>query len=61
MNLQPYAVRFSTPAAKVLAELPERAEEKVCDLLDAVICFANRELRHLPVLDIVWIGWIFAA
>ncbi len=35
MSLQPYAVRLSTPAAKVLAELPEHVEETVWDLLDA--------------------------
>ncbi|WP_405681127.1 hypothetical protein OG239_00570 [Streptomyces sp. NBC_00868] len=35
MSPQPYAVRLSTPAAKVLAELPEHAEETVWDLLDA--------------------------
>ncbi|MFF4450805.1 hypothetical protein [Streptomyces sp. NPDC001502] len=86
MSLQPYAVRLSTPAAKVLAELPEHAEETTWDLLDAaaadpwgfaqwdaadpegedvriasagrlsVIYFANRALRHLSVLDIVWLG-----
>ncbi|MGW8359025.1 hypothetical protein ACWGK1_00380 [Streptomyces wedmorensis] len=86
MSVQPYAVRISTPAAKVLAELPEHAEETVWDLLDAaaadpwgfdqwdpddpegedvriasadrlsVIYFANRALRHLSVLDIVWLG-----
>ncbi|MFF8271826.1 hypothetical protein ACF059_31295 [Streptomyces sp. NPDC016562] len=86
MSLQPYAVRLSTPAAKVLAELPEHAEGTVWDLLDAaaadpwgfaqwdpadpegedvriasagrlsVIYFANRPLRHLSVLDIVWLG-----
>ncbi|MCX4960064.1 hypothetical protein [Streptomyces virginiae] len=36
--MPPYAVRLSTPAAKVLAELPElpeHAEETVWDLLDA--------------------------
>ncbi|MER7541111.1 hypothetical protein ABTX77_41180 [Streptomyces sp. NPDC097704] len=81
-----YAVRFSTPAAKVLAGLPEHAEETVWDLLDAAaadpwgypqwdpddpegedvriasagrlsaIYFVNRALRHLSVLDIVWLG-----
>ncbi|QTI42250.1 hypothetical protein [Streptomyces nojiriensis] len=86
MSLPPYAVRLSTPAAKVLAELPEHAEETVWDLLDAaaaapwgfrqwdaddaegedvriasagqlsVIYFANRAMRHLSVLDIVWLG-----
>ncbi|MFF3863334.1 hypothetical protein [Streptomyces sp. NPDC002209] len=74
------------PAAKVLAELPEHAEETVWDLPDAaaadpwgfrqwdpgdpgdedvritsagqlsVVYFANRPRRHLPVLDIVWLG-----
>ncbi|MFJ9765667.1 hypothetical protein ACIRUY_17825 [Streptomyces erythrochromogenes] len=34
MNPQPYAVRLSTPAAKVLTELPEHAEDTVWDLLD---------------------------
>ncbi|MFF4427060.1 hypothetical protein ACFY04_41045 [Streptomyces sp. NPDC001549] len=86
MSLPPYAVRLSAPAAKVLAELPEHAEETAWDLLDAaaaapwgfrqwdpddpegedvriasagqlsVIYFANRPLRHLSVLDIVWLG-----
>ncbi|MFJ3520428.1 MULTISPECIES: hypothetical protein [unclassified Streptomyces] len=86
MSLPLYAVRLSAPAAKVLAELPEPAEETVWDLLDAaaadpwgfrqwdpddlegeyvriasagrlsVIYFANRPLRHLSVLDIVWLG-----
>ncbi|MFI6080219.1 hypothetical protein ACIBBB_04400 [Streptomyces sp. NPDC051217] len=85
MTGQPYAVRLSPPAAKVLTELPEHAEEIVWDVLDAaasapwfrqwdtgnpegeevriasvgrlsVIYFANRSLRHLSVLDIVWIG-----
>ncbi|MFD3808637.1 hypothetical protein ACFWTC_34850 [Streptomyces sp. NPDC058619] len=86
MSLQPYAVRISSLAAKVLAALPEHAEETVWDLLDAaaadpwgflqwdagdpegediriasagrlsVIYFANRPLRHLSVLDIVWLG-----
>ncbi|WP_406723554.1 hypothetical protein WJ438_01085 [Streptomyces sp. GD-15H] len=83
---QPYAVRLSPPAAKVLAALPESAEQMVWDVLDAavanpwgfpqwdvgdpegedvriasvgqlsVIYFANRALRHLSVLDIVWLG-----
>jgi hypothetical protein len=82
---QPYAVRLSPPAAKVLAAWPEHAEQMVCDVLDAaagnpwgfpqrdeddpgldvriasvgqlsVIFFANRLLRHLSVLDIVWLG-----
>ena len=34
MSGQPYAVRFSPLAAKVLAELPEHAEQMVWDLLD---------------------------
>lgn len=83
---QPYAVRLSAQATKVLAALPEHAEETVWDVLDAaagapwgypqwdpddpegedvriasvgqlsVIYFANRTLRHLSVLDIVWLG-----
>ncbi|UDM05511.1 hypothetical protein [Streptomyces longhuiensis] len=32
---QPYAVRFSAPAAKVLDTLPEHAEDTVWDVLDA--------------------------
>lgn len=32
---QPYAVRFSAPAAKVLKALPEHAEDTVWDVLDA--------------------------
>ncbi|MFJ9968518.1 hypothetical protein [Streptomyces avermitilis] len=86
MSGQPYAVRLSPPAAKVLAALPEHAEQMVWDVLDAgagnpwgfpqwgaddpegedvriasvgqlsVIFFANRALRHLSVLDIVWLG-----
>ncbi|MBC9730123.1 hypothetical protein [Streptomyces sp. TRM68367] len=32
---QPYAVRFSAPAAKVLATLPEHVEDMVWDVLDA--------------------------
>lgn len=86
MTGQPYAVRLSPPAAKVLAALPEPAEQMVWDVLDAaagnprgfpqwdagdpegedvriasigqlsVIYFANRALRHLSVLDIVWLG-----
>ncbi|MEV6582325.1 hypothetical protein AB0M92_29635 [Streptomyces sp. NPDC051582] len=35
MSGQPYAVRISSAAAKVLAALPEHAEETVWDLLDA--------------------------
>ncbi|WP_258308653.1 type II toxin-antitoxin system RelE/ParE family toxin [Streptomyces sp. NWU339] len=31
----PYAVRISPPAAKVLAALPEPAEQMVWDVLDA--------------------------
>ncbi|MFJ7159807.1 hypothetical protein ACIQUQ_33325 [Streptomyces sp. NPDC101118] len=86
MSLPPYAVRLSTRAAKVLAVLPEHAEETVWDLLDAaaadpwgfgqwdtadpegevvriapagrlsVVYFINRSLRHVSVLDIVWLG-----
>jgi hypothetical protein len=32
---QPYAVRFSAPAAKVLDTLPEHVEDMVWDVLDA--------------------------
>ncbi|WP_406486451.1 hypothetical protein [Streptomyces sp. NBC_01563] len=32
---QPYAVRFSAPAAKVLTTLPEHVEDMVWDVLDA--------------------------
>ncbi|MFD8147091.1 hypothetical protein [Streptomyces sp. NPDC059708] len=32
---EPYAVRFSAPAAKVLDVLPERVEDTVWELLDA--------------------------
>lgn len=32
---QPYAVRLSPPAAKVLDALPEHAEQMVWDVLDA--------------------------
>lgn len=83
---QPYAIRISAQAAKVLSVLPDHAEETVWDVLDAaaanpwgftqwdaddpegediriasvgqlsVIFFANRTLRHLSVLDIVWLG-----
>ncbi|MCM2424249.1 hypothetical protein [Streptomyces sp. RKAG293] len=35
MSGQPYAVRFSAPAAKVLNVLPEHAEDTVWDVLDA--------------------------
>ncbi|MCT9011005.1 hypothetical protein [Streptomyces rhizosphaerihabitans] len=86
MSGQPYAVRLSPPAAKVLAALPEHAEQMIWDVLDAaagnpwgfpqwdvgdpegedvriasvgqlsLIFFANRALRHLSVLDIVWLG-----
>lgn len=35
MTGQPYAIRFSTPAAKALASLPEHAEGMVWDILDA--------------------------
>ncbi|MFD4392636.1 hypothetical protein [Streptomyces sp. NPDC058495] len=35
MTGQPYAVRFSAPAAKVLDDLPEHAEDTVWDVLDA--------------------------
>lgn len=34
-NSQPYAVRFSAAAAKVLDSLPEHAEDTVWDVLDA--------------------------
>jgi hypothetical protein len=83
---QPYAVRLSPAAAKVLATLPDHAEQTVWDVLDAaagnpwgfsqwdhgdpegedvrvasvgqlsVIYFANRALRRLSVLDVVWLG-----
>ncbi|MFH7340569.1 hypothetical protein [Streptomyces sp. KHY 26] len=86
MTGQPYAVRLSAQATKVLAALPEHAEQITWDVLDAaagapwgypqwdaddpededvriasvgqlsVIYFANRALRHLSVLDIVWLG-----
>ncbi|MFF0001540.1 hypothetical protein [Streptomyces avermitilis] len=86
MSGEPYAVRLSPPVAKVLAGLPEHAEQMVWDVLDAaagnpwgfpqwdaddpegedvriasvgqlsVIYFANRALRHLSVLDIIWLG-----
>jgi hypothetical protein len=32
---QPYAIRLSPPAAKVLAALPEHVEDMVWDVLDA--------------------------
>ncbi|MGO4457948.1 hypothetical protein AB4039_11650 [Streptomyces sp. M-16] len=35
MSGQPYAVRFSAPAAKALDTLPEHAEDTVWDVLDA--------------------------
>ncbi|MFB6811183.1 MULTISPECIES: hypothetical protein [unclassified Streptomyces] len=35
MTGQPYAVRFSAPAAKVLDVLPEHVEDTVWELLDA--------------------------
>ncbi len=35
MSGQPYAVRFSAPAAKVLDTLPEHVEDTVWDILDA--------------------------
>ncbi|MFG2985572.1 hypothetical protein ACGFYQ_30670 [Streptomyces sp. NPDC048258] len=35
MSGQPYAVRLSVPAGKVLAGLPEHVEETVWDLLGA--------------------------
>ncbi|MGW9068586.1 hypothetical protein ACWGQT_03960 [Streptomyces yangpuensis] len=35
MTAQPYAVRLSAPAAKVLDTLPEHAEDTVWDVLDA--------------------------
>ncbi|MFC8349581.1 hypothetical protein [Streptomyces sp. NPDC057280] len=35
MTGQPYAVRLSAQAAKVLAALPERAEQMAWDVLDA--------------------------
>ncbi|MEU2873061.1 hypothetical protein ABZ769_28325 [Streptomyces olivoreticuli] len=35
MTAQPYAVRFSAPAAKVLDTLPAHAEEMVWNVLDA--------------------------
>ncbi|MCX4571757.1 hypothetical protein OHB41_00725 [Streptomyces sp. NBC_01571] len=35
MTGQPYAVRFSAPAAKVLDALPEDVEDTVWDVLDA--------------------------
>ncbi|GGX44321.1 hypothetical protein [Streptomyces chryseus] len=86
MTGQPYAVRLSPQAAKVLTELPEHAEEMAWDVLDtaaagpwgfrqwdagdpqgedvriasagqlSVIYWINRSLRHLSVLDIVWLG-----
>ncbi|MFH9677585.1 hypothetical protein ACH4L5_35715 [Streptomyces sp. NPDC017405] len=35
MSGQPYPVRFSAPAAKVLDTLPEHVEDMVWDVLDA--------------------------
>ncbi|MEU0704402.1 hypothetical protein ABZ513_26770 [Streptomyces bacillaris] len=35
MSGQPYAVRFSAPAAKVLTTLPEHVEDTVWDVLEA--------------------------
>ncbi|UQI49887.1 hypothetical protein M1P56_36175 (plasmid) [Streptomyces sp. HU2014] len=35
MTGQPYAVRFSAPAAKTLDALPEHIEDTVWDVLDA--------------------------
>ncbi|MFJ9343012.1 hypothetical protein ACIRP0_27500 [Streptomyces sp. NPDC101733] len=35
MSGQPYAVRFSAPAAKVLDTLPEHVEDTVWNVLDA--------------------------
>ncbi|MFG2569158.1 hypothetical protein ACGFR6_27495 [Streptomyces sp. NPDC048567] len=35
MTEQPYAVRFSAPAAKALTTLPEHIEDTVWDVLDA--------------------------
>ncbi|MFD6916915.1 hypothetical protein OG280_40250 [Streptomyces virginiae] len=35
MTAQPYAVRLSAPASKVLDTLPEHAEDTVRDVLDA--------------------------
>ncbi|MFE4257965.1 hypothetical protein [Streptomyces sp. NPDC056883] len=37
MTGQPYAIRFSGPAAKVLDSLPEDAENAVWDVLDAAV------------------------
>ncbi|WP_407835301.1 hypothetical protein ACE1OC_00930 [Streptomyces sp. DSM 116496] len=37
MTGQPYAIRFSGPAAKVLDGLPEDAENTVWDVLDAAV------------------------
>ncbi|MFF1412135.1 hypothetical protein ACFVX6_20595 [Streptomyces sp. NPDC058289] len=37
MTGQPYAIRFSGPAAKVLDSLPEDAEIAVWDVLDAAV------------------------
>ncbi|MDD9381034.1 hypothetical protein M8Z33_31180 [Streptomyces sp. ZAF1911] len=37
MTGQPYAIRFSGPAAKVLDSLPEDAENTVWDVLDAAV------------------------
>ncbi|MFD5796466.1 hypothetical protein ACFWIO_23650 [Streptomyces diastatochromogenes] len=86
MTDQPYAVRLSPQAAKVLTELPKHAQEMAWDVLDtaaagpwgfrpwdaddpegedvrigsvgqlSVIYFINRPMRHLSVLDIVWLG-----
>lgn len=36
MSGQPYAVRFSAPAAKALDTLPEHVEDTVWDILEAV-------------------------
>ncbi|MFJ1730774.1 hypothetical protein [Streptomyces sp. NPDC088254] len=45
---QPYAVRFSAPAAKVLATLPEHVEDMVWDALDA----AAGEPRNFRTLSL---------
>ncbi|MFG2638580.1 hypothetical protein ACGFX8_33135 [Streptomyces sp. NPDC048362] len=37
MTAQPYAVRFSAPAAKILDTLAERVEDTVWDVLDAAV------------------------
>ncbi|MCP9213484.1 hypothetical protein [Streptomyces cucumeris] len=67
---QPYAVRFSAPAAKVLDTLPEHVEDMVWDVLDAAAADpwgfrpwnadgpGGQDVRHASVSQLSLTCWV---